>query len=109
MLGTSFQTGSGNDIVVTRNVDRRDSLFLGSGNDSATVYNGLDAVNGQAGSDLLIIDYSAATAAVTTTGVSAESPGTDGSGAKGQIGDGGTRLVDFDNIERFRRPHGLGQ
>jgi Ca2+-binding RTX toxin-like protein len=109
MLGTSFQTGSGNDIVVTSAVERRDNLLLGAGNDSATVVNGFDAVDGQAGSDLLIIDYSAAAAGVTTShGAGGIALGTDGSGLKGQISDGGTRWIDFDNIERLDVRTGSG-
>ena len=60
----SLETGNGNDVIVTLAADLADRVALGSGDDSVTVVNGFDFVNGWMGSDLLIVDYSAATASV---------------------------------------------
>jgi len=102
-------TGSADDVIVTTSANRGDQISLGSGNDRATVVNGHDSVNGEFGNDLLVIDYSAATASVTTTsGAAGIAAGSDNSGILGQIGDGGTRRVDFNNIDRFDVRTGSG-
>jgi Ca2+-binding RTX toxin-like protein len=107
--GTGFRTGQGADTVVTGLLARGDVVLLGAGNDSATVHNGQDEVNGQAGSDLLVVDYSASAVAIETNGgASGIAAGSDGSGVRGRIGDGAGRRVDFDNIERFDVRTGSG-
>ncbi|HYG49138.1 MAG TPA: hypothetical protein VD846_14500 [Allosphingosinicella sp.] len=104
-----LRTGSGNDMLVTTFLNLNDSVETGGGHDSVTVANGFDSVNGGLGTDLLIVDYSAATAAVTVTGGSGGiTAGTDGGGFRGQISDGGTRRIDFDNIERLEVRTGSG-
>jgi Ca2+-binding RTX toxin-like protein len=101
----SITTGSGQDHIITSQVDRNDTIILGGNSDIATVYNGHDFVNGGAagaggidsGSDLLVVNYLLATAGVHNLGVLTSN----GAGYSGQIGDGSTRRVTFEAIDRF--------
>ncbi|HYJ84314.1 MAG TPA: M10 family metallopeptidase C-terminal domain-containing protein, partial [Allosphingosinicella sp.] len=104
--GSGFRTGSGEDLVVTGKLDRGDWVLLGAGADRASVFNGFDTVDGQSGSDLLTIDYSDSAEAVTMVGLIGLS--SDGTGLKGRIADGGTRRIDFDNVERLDVRTGSG-
>ena len=97
----SLSLGGGHNQITTTDFDRNDAVLLGGGDDMLTVLNGHDSVNGEAGSDLLVIDYRAALTSVTTAGGAAGIAAGSGGGVQGQIGDGMTRNVSFDNVERF--------
>jgi Ca2+-binding RTX toxin-like protein len=109
---TNFQTGSGNDIVVTANINRNDTVILGAGDDAITLYNGSDnvqgGVSGQAntnsGLDTLILDYSAATGNVHAS----QALQTFGGGYSGGFTDDSTRSVAFEAIDRFVITTGSG-
>jgi len=101
---TILYLGFGNDLIVTSALDLDDNIYLNGGDDSVTVLNGHDTLNGASGNDLLIVDYGAATATVTMTAPAAGSQ----AGYSGSIGDGGTRRADFDNFERFSITAGSG-
>ena len=51
--------GSGNDTVTTSRLALDDGVTLGAGSDSFATFNGRDSVNGGEGFDTLVIDYSA--------------------------------------------------
>jgi Ca2+-binding RTX toxin-like protein len=112
-----FRTGTGNDTVVTRNADLDDSVRLGAGNDSVTVYNGtdfvvgygLDTAAGAGGNDTLVVDYSAATSAITTDGGFLQADA-NGNGWDGRLTDGagGTRFLMFYGFDRFDITTGSG-
>ena len=85
-------TGSGNDsITLGAGVPERDqSVFTGAGDDTITVSGGVDTVAGEAGNDVLVADYSAATHAVSAF--------QDGAGG-GDLYGGGAGFVQFSGIE----------
>jgi Ca2+-binding RTX toxin-like protein len=99
-------TGSGDDVIVTRAINASETINTGEGNDTVTVAGGGDTVNGGAGRDRLIIDYSAATEGVGTSG------GPSGSlenGYGGQYTDNtGARFVTYSGIEDFTITTGSG-
>ncbi|MBT9100570.1 hypothetical protein KFZ76_22985 [Methylovulum psychrotolerans] len=49
-------TGSGNDVISNNNVDSDDEIYMGAGNDTFTASAGSDYVDGDAGTDKLVID-----------------------------------------------------
>jgi Ca2+-binding RTX toxin-like protein len=102
----SLTSGSGNDRITTSTLALDDAVMGGAGADIITVYAGHDGVNGGLDNDLLVIDYSAATDAVTTSNIQTGSGG--GSGWQGIVSDGGSRGVFFDNIERLDLTTGSG-
>ena len=64
----SLTTGSGNDVIKTligAAFAYADVVVAGAGNDAVTVGGGFDTVDGGEGSDLLVVDYSFATAAIS--------------------------------------------
>ncbi len=71
ILGTNgdirFQTGSGNDVITTRGEFFHDFIQTNAGNDTVKVFNGRDAVSMGAGSDRLIVDWSALTSEINTS------------------------------------------
>ncbi|MCW5736793.1 MAG: VCBS domain-containing protein [Enhydrobacter sp.] len=88
-------TGNTGANVISDGGGGNDTLKGGGGNDIVTVTGGTDIVDGGAGADdLLVVDYSTATASVT-------------SGAAG-ASDGGTRTVSFDRVERLKIIGGSG-
>jgi Ca2+-binding RTX toxin-like protein len=102
----SLTSGAGDDRITTSTQALDDLVYGGAGADIITVYSGHDAVDGGLDSDLLVIDYSAATAAVTVSGFQ---PGTGGgAGWQGLVSDGGSHGVFFDNIERLDLTTGSG-
>jgi len=108
-----FATGSGNDTIVTRDAILNDAVRLGAGDDSVKVYGGTDYVvgfgvdtpAGQGGNDTLIVDYSAATAAVVR---SAALQTNSGEGYDSAISDGVSRNVTFYGFDRFDITTGSG-
>jgi serralysin len=88
-------TGNNGDNIISDGGGGNDIIASGSGNDTITVTGGTDSVVGGGGAgDLLIVDYSLATAAVTSNSTSAS--------------DGGTRTVTFSGIERLHVVAGSG-
>ncbi|MGQ0588846.1 MAG: beta strand repeat-containing protein, partial [Sphingosinicella sp.] len=120
VAGTSFTnfeyfgtltTGSGNDVIVTSNVNRIETINLGDGNDSATVTGqtsgGSDTINGGSGSDRLIIDWST----VTTQASNSSGPTANGAlgGFDGNFSEpGGFKSVNYSSIEHFTIMTGSG-
>jgi Ca2+-binding RTX toxin-like protein len=102
----SLVAGTGNDRITTSTQTLDDLVYGGAGADIITVYSGHDAVDGGLDSDLLVIDYSAASAAVTVSGFQPGSGG--GPGWQGLVSDGGSHGVFFDNIERLDLTTGSG-
>jgi Ca2+-binding RTX toxin-like protein len=95
-LGT-LSTGSGLDIIVTSNLDRDEQINTNAGNDTVTVMNGDDVVNGGVGGvDALIIDYRNATTSVVFDALTLSA--VDGYDGRVSAGD---RSVEFTGIERF--------
>jgi Ca2+-binding RTX toxin-like protein len=99
-VGT-LTTGSGNDSVVTRNVSRSETINLGAGDDSATVFNGSDTVNGGTGSDRLIVDYSAGTAGIQSSGPTPNTAAGSGGGFDGYYYVSPSQRVDYTAFEHF--------
>jgi Ca2+-binding RTX toxin-like protein len=91
-----IRTGLGNDVIVTASGGRDESIQLGGGDDSATILDGLDQVDGGAGSDTLIVDYSAAATAIEATGMVRLADGWSGA-----MGEAAGRAVAFSGIDRF--------
>lgn len=58
---SDLRTGSGNDVIITTWVAASDRVWLGSGNDVFTTYAGEDYADGGAGTDILTVNYGAAT------------------------------------------------
>jgi Ca2+-binding RTX toxin-like protein len=109
-FGAGFRTGSGNDVIVTTSLALNDEFVLGAGDDTITVVNGGDYVDGNAGFDTLIVDYSAATTDVgTSSGSSSNRPTFNGAfgGYDGSYGTTG-RGVGFSSIDRFIITTGSG-
>ncbi|HYW16715.1 MAG TPA: hypothetical protein VE891_11270, partial [Allosphingosinicella sp.] len=102
-------TGSANDIIVTTAATLNDIVNGATGDDTITVINGQDHAAGDFGNDLLIIAYSgSANAIVTTGGAAGIALGANSSGISGQIGDGGSRRVNFFDVDRFDVRTGSG-
>jgi Ca2+-binding RTX toxin-like protein len=94
-----FRTGTGNDVVVTAAVNRGDMLDTGAGDDRATFRDGFDSFRAGAGTDTLVLDYSAATHAIRAIAGPGDSDN-DGD-FDGQYGDGATRRITYFDVERF--------
>jgi VCBS repeat-containing protein len=99
-------TGSGNDVVVTTNVAAAERINLGAGDDQVTVVNGGDIVDGGIGTDTLVIDWSAATAALNQSG-GPTANGTTG-GFNGAFTDYSGRSVSYTSFENFHITSGSG-
>jgi Ca2+-binding RTX toxin-like protein len=99
-LGT-LTTGGFHDIVVTAGINRDETINTGTGNDTVTVVRGNDVVNGGGGTDHLIIDYSAATAAVTTVTGPTASQVSQFSFSGLYTDSSGSRSISYSNIEQF--------
>jgi Ca2+-binding RTX toxin-like protein len=99
-------TGSEMDRIVTHVGAYDDDVTTGGGNDTVTVYNGHDIVRtggfGE-GSDTLIVDYSAATGNIVTTGFG----GTPPDGYSGTYGTA-DRSVTFTGVDVFIITTGSG-
>jgi Ca2+-binding RTX toxin-like protein len=83
-------TGSGDDSIATKigpTYLYGDSVFAGAGGDAITVGGGQDTVDGSDGDDLLVVDYSWDSHAISVSG--------------GQIGDGFGTSVAYVNVEHF--------
>jgi Ca2+-binding RTX toxin-like protein len=96
----SINGGAGDDILTSRtnnaNDGFNDTLNGGLGNDTLTVGGGLDAVDGGAGGDdVLVINYSNDTIAFSMNGAAS-------------ISDFTNTTVSFTNIERFNATFGSG-
>jgi Ca2+-binding RTX toxin-like protein len=104
--GGGVATGSGNDTIVTRNIDADDILSTGDGDDTATFSRGEDTFIAGAGTDRLIFDYSAATNTVLAGN------GPNGSLATGYSGfytdSSGTRQIVYSGVEHFTITTGSG-
>lgn len=101
-------TGSGDDEIVTgdRVNSSEDTVRTGAGNDQITVFTGRDTVDGGAGSDLLIVRYTAPGFGSVTFGVNSGQTtpdfGTLDAGYNGRYDDTATNSrVDYTGIERF--------
>ena len=107
----SFTTQSttpteGDDLL--SDTSGNDTINALGGNDTITVTNGRDTVNGGAGTEILVVDFSAATGGVGTVGPN----GGGANGFSGTYSEGSPqvsqRLVDFQQIERFFVTTGSG-
>jgi Ca2+-binding RTX toxin-like protein len=97
-----FRTGSGNDELVTSSLIIDETIETGGGNDRITVRGGRDVVAAGAGTDTLIVDYSAATGSVQTSfSFFSSQSGTLETGYNGMIEGGWPTQVSFSGIERF--------
>jgi serralysin len=99
-LGT-LTTGSGDDVVVTRNINRAETINTGAGNDSITSRNGLDSINGGTGTDTLVLDWSASDSPASNIDSRAPAAnetigGFDGRFLRSDLGD-----MAYTSIERF--------
>jgi VCBS repeat-containing protein len=93
--GDNTFTGNSGANIITDGGGGNDILKGGSGNDTMTVTGGTDTVDGGTGSDdLLIVDYSTATASVFTS--------------SGTVSDGGTRTVSYKSVDRLQITGGSG-
>jgi Ca2+-binding RTX toxin-like protein len=102
-----LELGNGNDVIVTTGVRKSDFISLFGGDDRATVVNGNDTVNGGAGFDTLVIDYSGSTAGV----FNGSEPSPDqhsGGGFLGFFLTQNDRSVGYNGIERFEITTGIG-
>ncbi|HZF95687.1 MAG TPA: calcium-binding protein [Allosphingosinicella sp.] len=105
-IGT-LTTTAFDDVVVTRDIARDETINAGAGADRITVRNGYDIVNAGAGIDMLVIDYSSETAAVTTLGLTIN--GTADGGFNGNYYNGSNgRRVDFTSVDKFVITTGSG-
>ncbi|MDD5276899.1 MAG: calcium-binding protein [Methylovulum sp.] len=92
-----LSSGSGNDVISTTPFAYDDNIWSNAGDDSINVgKGGRDYVNGGAGVDLGIFDWSASTTAITVD------PYYD------DYSDGEGRYVNFDAVERFNLTGGSG-
>ena len=62
----TLSTGAGRDTISTAGYALNDWINSGAGNDTLATGLGIDVVDGAEGTDLLVVDYSSATRAVTT-------------------------------------------
>lgn len=104
ITGTTFA-----DSFVTRSGQFNETLNLGDGDDSVTLFNGRDSVSGGAGTDTLIVNYAAAAAAVSNDPALTVNPngGFDGAFAEG-MGQTSSRITLFTGFERFNLTGGSG-
>ncbi|WP_256872037.1 Calx-beta domain-containing protein [Nostoc sp. TCL26-01] len=109
-LFTNLTTGSGNDVI-SFSQDTNNSISTGAGDDTINSGLGIDNVDGGAGNDLLIVDYSSN----TYTGTSPAAGINSSVGSNGAGGFNGNYFayrqannfsdydqVSFSNIERFQ-------
>ncbi|HEX8365143.1 MAG TPA: calcium-binding protein [Allosphingosinicella sp.] len=95
-VGT-LRTGSGADVVFTREVARDEKIFTNGGDDFISVENGADEVEGGSGFDTLFVNYIDATGPV----VSGAPSGTLADGYTGTVTSAG-RSVAYSGIERLQ-------
>jgi Ca2+-binding RTX toxin-like protein len=108
-----LELGSGDDVVVTTDAKKNETISLFSGSDRVTVVNGFDTVNGGAGFDTLVVDYRAATGTVENGSAPASESGNSGfigfflarSTEPGVTND---RTVGYSGIDRFEIFTGSG-
>ena len=97
-----FRTGSGDDDLVTTALQFNETIEVGAGNDKVTVSRGQDLVAGGAGTDLLVVDYSATTGTLQSQHSQNLPWGTLATGYNGRIYDAfRATWVDYSGIERF--------
>ncbi|MFN3944118.1 MAG: hypothetical protein ACK4K7_04225 [Allosphingosinicella sp.] len=101
----TLRTGSGDDVIVTSDVNYGEIIHLGAGDDRVAVFNGHDSVHGGSGSDTLVMDYRTSAAALGNYHSFAADP--DG-GHRGSFYDYQSRYVDFTSIEHFHAYLGSG-
>jgi Ca2+-binding RTX toxin-like protein len=99
---TNLRTGSGADTV-TFTLDRNENVSTGGGGDTINTGLGVDTVDGGSGNDLLIVNYSTLSTAVTSTRTFNPATG----GYDGSISTT-NESVTFRNIERFQITGGSG-
>ena len=107
----NLRTGSGNDVIATSlDPELVDVVDTGGGNDTVTVFGGQtsgatghDRVELGAGTDLLIIDYTAATDQLLMT-----TPVASGGGQSGQVRLGGGVRVTYGGVDRLNVSAGSG-
>ena len=108
----TLTTGSGNDIIVTTDAARNETINLGDGDDSATVLRStsgnVDRVNGGGGSDRLIIDWSASTNPTTNSAGPTANGALGGFDGRFNIGASLTNTVEYSSIEHFTIITGSG-
>jgi Ca2+-binding RTX toxin-like protein len=107
-----FQTGSGNDTVVTGSGNYQEYIHTNAGNDTVTVAGGNDSVDLGAGVDILVVDYSAATHAIASPSwyiddVDASNRPNSWGGVFGDGQPGGYQVA-FDHVEKFNVTTGSG-
>jgi Ca2+-binding RTX toxin-like protein len=93
----NLTTGSGNDSITLTGI-YNDTLTTGAGDDTINPGRGIDNVDGGAGNDLLIVDYSGNTSGIYS---SLSPTGTGGFNGYFYTNDG-IDQVNFNNIERFQ-------
>jgi Ca2+-binding RTX toxin-like protein len=105
-----LQLGSGDDVVVTTDVRKNETITLGGGDDRVTILHGFDTVRGDAGFDTLVVDYSGSTHTVENGGGApfADSSGFSGSFLGRSGGSTNDRTVSFEGFERFEVTTGSG-
>jgi Ca2+-binding RTX toxin-like protein len=105
-IGT-LTTTAFDDVVVTGNIGRNESITTGAGADRVTVRNGYDTASLGAGADTLVVDYSSETTAVTTLNFFATG-NAEGGFSGNYVSGTSTRRVDFFNVDNFVVTTGSG-
>ncbi|QXE23195.1 putative rhizobiocin/RTX toxin and hemolysin-type calcium binding protein [Richelia sinica FACHB-800] len=100
---TNLKTGSGADTV-TFTLTQNENVSTGGGGDTINTGSGVDTVDGGSGNDLLIVNYSTLSTAVTSTRTFNPATG----GYDGTINGNSSNSVAFKNIERFQITGGSG-
>ncbi|WP_146035778.1 calcium-binding protein, partial [Methylopila sp. Yamaguchi] len=96
-----FQSGSGNDVIITRSEQYDDQIATNAGADTVKVAGGNDVVDLGTGSDVLIVDYSHFdSGAGVTTGVQTGTLAT-GYGGYFDLANSSAHSVVFAGAERF--------
>jgi Ca2+-binding RTX toxin-like protein len=110
----TLSTGAGADVITTLALLLDDQVTTNDGNDTVRVAGGRDTIELGAGNDLLIVDYSTVTYAISTA-VPGRSNGFSGNLAEGYSGqyfraDNGNvdNTVVFSGVERFQVTTGGG-
>ncbi len=95
----TFVTGSGNDMIVTGKLRIDETFRLGAGDDVVTTYNGSDLIDGGAGFDTLIVDWTdTGTWFANYDGTTIDTNG----GFRGSYYSGSANIyVTFRSVERF--------
>ncbi|HEY0114036.1 MAG TPA: calcium-binding protein, partial [Allosphingosinicella sp.] len=95
-------TGTGHDdLFIGTAAPRNETINLGAGADSASVFNGYDTVNGGIGSDRLVVDYSGGTAGIQSSGPTPNTAAGAGGGFDGYYYVSPTQKVDYTAFEHF--------